>query len=391
MAGGSTRVRTAAAVVIALVSVAGCGGGDSNGEGAAVPTPQGSALKESDWIATRLGLLPVPDGADEAVEVRVGDLDRVTDLVGLPRPTSMADRQALSDWQYAILGIRLPPEAGDTELRPSPAAVPNPQSAIPDQGEDDWTHGDGRRGWNLLDVGWFAEAAPLEHSPHLTAVLGGTFTAERLTSSLGGPDANVWSRDPASVGERGVLSPGTWVHAGLAGANLVVSDNPDAVRAATDRRGPTLADNDVLVEMADALDAHGAYSAVLRSRASGFPFPQRPGTDPEVVERAREADLLFPDRFTGVGVGLTADGDPLALVVYVHDDEQAAARNSDFLKATLEEGNRYDNRPWADIFTVDDVTTEGRVVTAGLRFADGRTSHIFDLPVEADPTLFTHR
>jgi hypothetical protein len=80
------------------------------------------------------------------------------------------------------------------------------------------------------------------------------------------------------------------------------------------------------------------------------------------------------------------------LLIYVHDDEQAAARNAEFLKETLEEGHQYSDRPWAEVFAVADVTAEGRVVTARLRFADDvPTVCIYDLPVEADPTLFTHQ
>lgn len=392
MAGVTRCLRAAGAVVLAVASGAGCGSGGSNGgEREASRTP-GSASNRSEWIAGRLDLLPVPDGADGAVEVRVGDLDRVTDLVGVSRPADLSDRQGLSDWSHAILGMRPPSGAEASEAPQPPAAVPMPRAAVPDVGEDDWAAGDGRRGWNLLDVGWFAEVAPLERSPQLTAVLGGTFTAERLTSSLGEPDAGVWSRDPASIGERGRLSPGMWSHAGLAGGNLVVSDDPEPVRAAIDPRGPTLAANDALADVAGALDTHGAHSAVLRYQPGGFPFPQRPGTDPAVVERAREAGMLLPERFTGVGVGLADDGGPSALLVYVHEDDQAAARNAEFVRETIEAGDRYDGRPWADVFAVDDVTATGRVVTARLRFADGvRAALVYDLLDEADPMLFAHR
>src|SRR5918998_6276964 len=285
MAGGTTRSPLATALLLALAGVAACAGGGSGGDEAATPASQGSGSESiaSDRMATRLERLAAPEGADTAVEVRIGDLDRVTDLVGVPRPTSTDDGQVLSDWQHAVLGTRLPAEAGDAELRPSPAAVPSPQSAVPHLGEEDWTHGDGRRGWNLLDIGWFAEASPLADTSHLTAVLGGTFTAERLTSSLGEPDAGVWSRSPESTGERTVLSPGMWTHAGLVDGDLVVSDEPDAVRAVSDRRGPTLADNTVLADMAATLDAHGAYSAVLPSQGGGVPFPQRPRTHPQAL------------------------------------------------------------------------------------------------------------
>ena len=393
MLGGTTRSPLATALLLALAGVAACAGGGSGGDEAAPPASQGSGSESiaSDRMATRLERLPAPEGADTAVEVRIGDLDRVADLVGVPRPASTDDGQVLSDWQHAVLGTRLPAEAGDAELRPSPAAVPSPQSAVPDLGEEDWTHGDGRRGWNLLDIGWFAEASPLADTSHLTAVLGGTFTAERLTSSLGEPDAGVWSRVPESAGERTVLSPGMWTHAGLVDGDLVVSDEPDAVRAASDRRGPTLADNTVLADMAATLDAHGAYSAVLRSQVGGFPFPQRPGTDPEAVARARDSGQLFLDPFTGVGVGLAADDGPVALLVYVHDDAQAAGRNAEALATTLEDGNRYDDLPWAEMFAVVDVEADGRVVVASLRLVDGRAGRIFDLVDEADPTLFTHR
>jgi hypothetical protein len=110
-------LRIAGAVVLATASATGCGSGDSSGEGVAAPGTQESesASNESHWIATRLELLPVPDGLDSAVEVRVGDLDRVTDLAGVPRPMDMSDRQGLSDWQYAILG--------DATASPAPATA----------------------------------------------------------------------------------------------------------------------------------------------------------------------------------------------------------------------------------------------------------------------------
>jgi hypothetical protein len=80
----------------------------------------------------------------------------------------------------------------------------------------------------------------------------------------------VWSRDPESIGERGALSRGVWVHAGFADENLVVSDNPASVRAALDAHGPTLAGNDVLADVAGALDTYNAHSAVLRYQALAF-------------------------------------------------------------------------------------------------------------------------
>lgn len=339
------------------------------------------------WLAVRLGMLPPPIGAQDAITVRIGDVDRATDLAGIDRPTSMEERQPVSDWSYAVNGLPIrDPDGGEPRL--SPAAIPQFDAAMPEA----WDPDAGRSGWTMLDVGWFAEAAPAGHTPHLVAVMGGEFDADRLTSALGEPDGGLWSRHPADIPAPGILSPGVWAHAGFAGDDLVVGDEAGTVRAVAERTGPRLADNPALAELADAFDEEGAYSAVLRYQRSGFPYPQGRVEDPSVVARAREAGAVVPERFTAVGLALTHDAEgPVGVLGYVQDSAAASSDNADALRELLEHGEMLiRRRPWSDLVVVEEITVEGKVVIARLRFAEDSPAALFYDTVLDDPSLSEH-
>lgn len=338
-------------------------------------------------ITELLELVPMPVGADEGIEVRIGDAARASAIVGSPRPADMDDRLVLADWMNGVYSGRTP-HGGPP--RPTPAAVPYPDAVHPDAGEE-W-FGDEGRGWTLLDVDWFVEATPPGHSPDLVGVIGGDIGSERLTGGLGAPDSGVWSRDPAAVGERDRLHTGMWVHAGLADGHLVVSNDIGAVRDGLDGRGTRLAANPILVDLAEALDDQDAYGALLVHRPGGFPFSQhRSNPLPGVVERARDSGRLLPRPFTGAGFALAADGDgPVAVLVYVHGSADDASANADTLRGIIEVGENYfTRRPMSESFTVEDVVAEGTVVTAQLRIADGVfLTEVYRLA--DDPTMATH-
>ena len=119
----------------------------------------------------------------------------------------------------------------------------------------------------------------------------------------------------------------------------------------------TLADDDALVAVAEALDEHDVYSAAL---------VLEPGAGDDSASSPAGEGGLAP--FDGFGIGSAHDGDGAqAVLAYRCDDADGAEQNAAALRALFDDGASSQTRqPWSDLVTVDDVEVDGRMVVVTL-------------------------
>ena len=139
-------------------------------------------------------------------------------------------------------------------------------------------------------------------------------------------------------------------------------------------RGRSLADDQDMLLLAQAMDGLRAYSVLLSGDTGMWGIDevlasfQLPARD---LERVREqyleqAPLL--DNFSAMATGVGRDDDGLYMAVaLVYDSVRTAERDVPRLERRVEDGlSLRANRPWLDYFSAVEVWSEGRLVLAKL-------------------------
>ena len=301
-----------ALVPLALVA---CSGDDSDGGG----ENSGEAMQ------TLIGSIPSAAIASEGASIIATDYDAASELAGLERPDPDADGDELTDWLMAVAGVE--DEAVTAALDPKVLQG----QLVGDAGE--------QYGWSVGDVSSFAEAsAPGD----LFLIIDTDIVAtDDLDAALEPQSDGRWktpdSDDPLVTALDG---------------NLVVSTSEELVDDWADENDPLSGDEKVM-SIAAALDANGAYSAIV-SEFVVQPFQDVP----------EGAELM--SGFDGFGVGLTVvDGDPVAVLVYHYPSEDEASDAVEQTRTVLTEGTMLTTRGAADEYFGDvEVRADGQVVVA---------------------------
>jgi len=118
------------------------------------------------------------------------------------------------------------------------------------------------------------------------------------------------------------------------------------------RGSRSLADNEPLLEVAKALDAHRVYDAVLSDRPADAAFGE---------QLAEQMPATMP-AFDAVGVAQAVeDGDAVEYIAYRVTDVAGAEQK---IRAVWKDGFAIRSSRWlAELLDVEDVSTTGRVVT----------------------------
>jgi hypothetical protein len=339
----------------------------------------------------RLGLLPASAAVDaDPLIVAIADLDRAAQLAGVQRPADAGDADAVADYVAAVTGV-----GGPNAGKPASVAALTPQTAHVERVAQVGEFAD-ELGWSISDVSWFAE---VQSSPNTLMVAGGDFDEARLNGAMGERRDDLWwlGGEDGEIDPTGITAArplGESLRSTLADGHLVVGRTTPPVTDALDGDGPTLAHDTVLESLAQAMDDHDAYSALLTARGSY-------GVDPATVVRggnpqaalAQLQDQVLPQPFRGVASGATVeDGAPIVLLAYAHDTAEAAQANATALGRIVEQGrSQRDNQPWSELVTVDEIRADGATLVARLRLAEHASPRLgYGLLLNRD-SLVTHR
>jgi hypothetical protein len=340
-----TRGTFLAALLVCAGALAACGTGGA---------PESS-------FADRLELIPASVvGERQHVILAMADLDRAAELAGVTRPADTSSPDAAMEYGKAITGV------GDLDAKEAPTVAALTPEAASDRYVLQLKEFEKEVGWSLLDIAWFVE---FRDPPKALLVAGGEFDEKRLTAAMGQPDDGIWrlgdkdgAFDPEAVSPARPL--GQSLRLALSDGQLLVGRTTPSVRAAVDGDGETLADNDVVRALAQAMDAEGAYSAYFN--ASGV--HKLDPVHSVIGGRKAGPDQVLPEPFRGVAGGLTKeDGKAVAVLAYAHASDSAAEANAAALRTLVENGRTLsENRPWSDTFAVDDIRTDGSTLVARL-------------------------
>lgn len=244
------RIRPLLLPLVAVLALAGCATPSTPTdpdpvETTAAPAPGGFS------IAELVAELPPVDGQ---LLLSVGDVATASELAALERPAGTGEE--LVDWMLATSGI----QAG------SAAALPWPESLghLRVTAHDEYV---AALGFGIPQVDAFLElAAP----PVRFAILDGSFDLDALTTAIGEPDGGLW----AQPGEELHVDPAGDRSVDMLGRPVVVAGDEDRLVISLQRglAAAYLAGQaspaEALVRAAEALDAEGAYAAMISTDGS---------------------------------------------------------------------------------------------------------------------------
>ncbi len=356
----------ALAVLLCTAVLAACGDDGDDGDERGP-----SAGMAEEWsVLSALAQVPAA-AAGDSVYLQTADLDAVTELSGVARPTDPADTDALVAWLNSFTGGPSEPQA----VVFAPLAESFNSSYAVQAGEFADI-----LGWSIVDVTSYVEQAvpPKQFavvagvegklSPDLADVGDGIVTdieTDDLTTDLQQRSAVTPLGRPSRLAEQDGL--------------VAMSTTTQAVRGWLGD-GETLADDEGLAQVARALDDEDVVSAVVASvEPGGNPAVRALGSaaTPELLEQlGDEIDAMLPaEPYDAVGIGWSVDdGTSEVHVVYHFMAEAGAEPGAKVLESAWRDGTSIVTRaPYAEHVSVDEVDVEGAVVTVTLHVVgDGR-------------------
>jgi hypothetical protein len=263
-------------------------------------------------------------------------------------------------------------------------------------------------GWAPVDVDLAVEVQPTEDAVAYHAFIG-DFDADAIEDAVTDED-NPWSDELETVEHSGTeyyrwgddeeqvdperitvvrpLGQGGSM-AVLDGAVLwgdaadALEDGIDAATGATDR----LADQEDLAPLAEAMDGLGAMGALFSTDPAVFGGGRLPDLD-DVDATVPDDPVLDPYEAFATGVRTGEDG-PQVLIALLHDDEDDAEDNVENLEEVVAEAvSVQGGQPWSELVSIDEVETDGPVLTAVLDVAEPQQATMWtDLVYTRDTLL----
>lgn len=331
----SRRFGAGGAVAAAGVLVlAACGGG-SDGSSS-------SGFSVAEAISQIPASVLEGEGTTGSGEVYVADLAEASRAAGLERPSDPTDGDLAIEWYIGLtrgLGGEAPPE------------IFVPQVGL--IGNDfvfDYDSYVAELGFGLTEIDTITEFNSFPK--RFTTVTGDVSFPDDLPEVAPGV-RTIGEGDDMDVGlsgDRSLLRPLMRpLRVAERDGVLAASLTTDEVEAWLDGGGSSLADTEPFGSIAEALDDVGVVTAYLSSSDG----EQQPGP------------------VGSVGLGWTTEGgEPLGVIVWHHDSEEAAAAELDAVTARFEADSLITGDPLTNIVTLDSIEALGSNVVARLRFPD---------------------
>lgn len=121
--------------------------------------------------------------------------------------------------------------------------------------------------------------------------------------------------------------------------------------------------------MARELSSQGAIAAILSNQTQNLDDVRRRLTEQYDIQQVD--DLLAQEprlvRYETIALGYAKDDKGFySLIILVHENSQAAAKNVSLLSQRIEETNSLYGSPWASMISSSSISSDGRVLTAKL-------------------------
>jgi hypothetical protein len=357
--------RTTALLATVLLASAACSD-DGGGTDTAVDEDDGAMVQ---------GLSLAPADDDDGTLVVVNDYAGAGEALDLDRPEAGADDDELADWFIPLTTGRDDVVGGlatSNLLRNDPLE------------DDAWRD---EVGWAPVDVDVSVDVQDAATGSGYYGFVG-DFDPEAIDDAVNDED-NVWA-DDIEVEEQNGVEYFTWgddpaevdgdrittVRPLGQGSNMAVLDGAvlwavetdaieDGIDAATGE-DDSMADDDELGPLAEALDDLGAVGGLFSSDGDTFSDPLGLGATEEQIAALEDAPALEPYEAWATGVRIE-DGEAQMVVALLHDDEDTAEDNADNLETVIDEGQSFvTNASWSDRVDVDDIEVDGSMLVATL-------------------------
>ncbi|MEZ5100632.1 MAG: hypothetical protein R3C15_12700 [Thermoleophilia bacterium] len=229
-------------------------------------------------------------------------------------------------------------------------------------------------GFSLVDLDQELTAGD---PPDDVLVVAGDLDGGRVLDRLGASDGATAAEHEGvpyvAVGEDGKTSLRDRTTVRSLGESLRVAADDDvavlapttaAIEASIDAAagGASLADDPALAEVVRALEAEDVYGAFAWTDVAGFAASG-------VLDRdGQPLPGPFVAPYVALGIGATvADGAPVLVLAFLHDDEAAAAAAVDRVRAVVEQGASATGPAWSELVEIESIEARGRVALARLR------------------------
>lgn len=284
-----------------------------------------------------------------------GDLSHASELADVPRPEEL---DQAGTWIASLAGAD---EDSDVYVPLDiPLAPRSPASLVADD-----LH------WSVLDVYRFASWTQVGRT---TTVARGAFDDRTLAELPADGDIHTAGRGADDEGDLTSASP-----ARPQGIPLRMSTSDDWLIASPETSvvedwltgAPTLADFPVLAELAEALDEHGVYSAVITTPE---PFASIP--IPAVVIEELELSVDDFPRFVAYAVGWSVADDRASMTVAYHLVPGADGERARRQVEELWRGVDFRLLPLSRTVDVDEVTVRDSIVLVRLSAASDKAAAV---------------
>lgn len=309
--------------MIGTAALAGCTGSDSDG------TPDKASAPSSTPFSVEAALRELPlvePAGDQPLHVFASDFALAAELGDLPKPD---DKQSTAAWVQGLNGPKVSITGGEG------LGIPRLQT------------GAMRKvlGFDARDI---TKATSVESLPDALTVVHLTDGVRATDVSATGA-GKIGDIDPAAIGD----APFPQIF-GVArrGDEVAVAKTQRPLDAWKEGGRSTLADDTALLDVAQALDAHRIYDVVLSDR---------PATVPWFGEQMHDEMPATMPAFDAVGVAQAVeDSEAVEYIAYRVKDVAGAEER---IRTVWEDGFSVNAEWFQELLDVEDVSTEGNVVT----------------------------